>query len=177
LLLVFVVLLNATARAQLKSGPEVGAKLEPFKVQAATGDQAGQEVDFVAERKGKLTVFLFVQAKEWDRPMARYLKTLDEAFARGIDGADDPRVVAVWLTDNVQKSKDYLPRAQESLQFLKTTLAVFPGDESGPGGWELHAGARLTAVVVRDGKVVSRFGYNSVNGTDVRSLLMTIEEK
>lgn len=113
------------------------AQAKPCKVFAVTGEFAGKEVDLLAERKEKPTVYLFVSAENWDRPIGRYLKALDEQLAKGIDGAPDAAAVAIWLTNDVPKSKEYLPIAQRSLQFSKTDLAVFDGQLQGPmaGMW------------------------------------------
>ena len=152
---------RAAVAADLQSGPEPGSAAPALKVLAATGDKAGQEVDFPAERKDKVTVYAFVQADQFDRPMARLLKKVDTDLADKADAA----VVAVWLTEDVDKSRDYLPKAQQSLQFSRTTLAVHRGKET-PAGWNIDIAARCSMVVVRDGKVAARFGWNSVNETE-----------
>ena len=152
---------RAAVAADLQSGPEPGSAVPALKITAATGDNAGQEVDFPAVRKDKVTVYAFVQADQFDRPMARLLKKVDTDLADKADAA----VVAVWLTEDVDKSRDYLPKAQQSLQFSRTTLAVHRGKET-PTGWNIDIAARCSMVVVRDGKVVARFGWNSVNETE-----------
>lgn len=165
------------ASAQLESGPKVGTSVPGFKVHAVTGDEAGQVVDFVAARKGKPTVFAFVRAGDWDRPMARFLKKLDDDLVGGLEGVDDPVTVAVWLSEDGEKSKDYLPLAQESLRFQRTRLTVFDGDSEGPAAWDLNAGARMIAVVVRDGKVAGSFGYNSLNESDVAAVVKSLKPR
>ncbi len=172
--LIALALPSVRADAQEESGPKVGTRVPGFKVHAATGAEAGKIVDFVAGRKVKPTVYVFVRAADWDRPMSRFLKKLDEEYAQGIAGADDPMTVAVWLTDDKEKSKEYLPHAQESLQLAHTDFAVFDGGPQGPEGWELNTGMRLSAVVVRDGKVTGSFGYLSINETDVPAVLKAI---
>src|SRR5437763_15726180 len=115
-----VVLLAPAAWAQdVASGPEKGMKVPALKVFDATGPHEGKEVDYAAERKGKPTAYVFIQADKWDRPMARFLKGLDEAARKKSDGT---LVVAVWLTDDVDRTKDYLPVAQRSLRFRATAL-------------------------------------------------------
>ena len=58
----------------------------------------------------------------------------------------DAAVVGVWLTDDSAKSKEYLPVAQQSLQFQATTLTCFMGEKAGPKGWNINADARATVV-------------------------------
>jgi hypothetical protein len=138
-------------------------KVSPLKVFAATGPNKGKELDYTRERKDKPTVYAFVQADRWDRPMARFLRGLDEAVRKE---GQDAAVIAVWLTDNPDKAKEYLPVAQESLQFQAKVLAVFPGDKAGPEGWGI-GDAHLTVVVVNKGRKAATFDYRSVNETDV----------
>jgi hypothetical protein len=162
--------------AQTVSGPNVGTAVKGFKVSATTGEKAGNEVDFVAERKDKPTVYLFVQAETWSRPQGRFMRILDEEIAKGIEGAEDAAVVAVWLTDDAAMSKDYLPRVHQSLQFQKTTLAVFEGRKLGPDDWSINDHAYLTAVVVRGGSVVASKGYLSVSEADVADVVKTLKK-
>src|SRR5262249_52050558 len=82
LLLLAFVFAPGTLRAQVESGPSAGGKVEALKAVAATGDNAGKEVDYAAERKEKPTIFAFVRADRWDRPAARFLRALDQALAK-----------------------------------------------------------------------------------------------
>jgi hypothetical protein len=148
---------------ELRSGPTEGA-IPELKVFDTTGPNTGNEVDYTADRKGKPTVYVFIAADKWDRPIARYLKELDARVAKA---SDDAYVVAVWLTDDVEKTKAYLPRAQQSIQLGRSALTCFTGDKGGPAGWNIDTGAHLTAVISTDGKVVKSFAYRSTNETDV----------
>jgi len=155
---------EAAAVAQTSSGPDAGAKLEPLKVKAITGSNAGEEIDFVKAREGKPTVYVFIQADKWDRPVARFLKVLDSDL--GTD-RQDVAIIATWLTDDVEKTSEYLPRAQQSINLSQTSLAVYPGDKSGPPGWSINDSAHLTAIIANDNRVVASFGYRSLNETNV----------
>lgn len=159
-------------QAQVASGLAAGAKVEPLKVVIAAGENAGKETDVAEEQKGKPTAYVFVQADKWDRPVARFLRTLDVDLAKE---RTDVKIIAVWLTDDVMKSKDYLPKAQESLKLSQTTWSVYPGDKGGPAGWGINADAHLTAVVVQDNKVTASFGYRSVNETDVPAVIKELK--
>jgi hypothetical protein len=165
-----------TVLADDPTGPKPGATVSGFKAFAATGDDAGKAVDFVAARKGKPTVYVFLQAEQWSRPMARFLKVLDQEIVKGIEGADEAATVAVWLTDDKEKSKEYLPVAQQSVQFERTTLAVFEGDTNGPADWSIDPGKYLSTIVVRDGKVIKGFGYVSINETDVPEVVKALKK-
>ena len=165
---------SASLQAQVESGPSAGSKLEALKVVVATGDAAGKEVDCASERKEKPTLFLFVQADKWDRPVARFLRALDQELAKS---RPDVQIVAVWLTDDAEKAKAYLPRAQESLKLSQTTFTVYRGDKGGPTGWGINADAHLTVVVAQDQKVKASFGFRSVNETDAPAVLKQLKPK
>jgi hypothetical protein len=163
--LIAVLLSASLTHAQdVASGPDAGKKVPALKVFDATGASKDKDVDYVAERKNKPTVYVFIQADKWTRPMARFLRKLDEALPKE---NEDAYLVAVWLTDNVEKTKAYLPIAQRSLQFQNTALTCFTGEKSGPNGWGINADAHLTAVVANKGRVAKAFGYQSINETDV----------
>jgi hypothetical protein len=169
--LVLVLVIATSVHAQVSSGPQAGSDVAPLNVYAVTGNRGGGEADLAADREGKPTVYIFIQADKWDRPVGRFVKTLDQELAKSHPEVES---IAVWLSDDVEKSKEYLPRAQQSLQFEKTALAVHPGDINGPEGWSINSDAFLTAVVAKDGKVVRSFAYRSVNETDVPDVLRAL---
>jgi hypothetical protein len=157
-------LLASSAVAQdVSSGPEQGKKVPALKVFDATGSHKDKEVDYAAERKDSPTIYIFVQAEKWDRPMARFMRKLDDTLPKK---DEDGPVVAVWLTDNPDKTKEYLPVAQQSLLFQKTALTCFAGGIAGPKDWNINGDAHLTVVVATKGKVASTLGYRSINETD-----------
>ena len=135
-----------------------------LKVFDATGTHKDKEVDYAAERGGKPTLYLLIDAEKFDRPMNRFMKTLDGVVANDFEGA---YVVAVWLTSDPDKTKALLPRVQQSVQYEATALTLFPGAKEGPKGWGVNADAHLTAVVANKGKVITTLGYRSINETDV----------
>jgi hypothetical protein len=160
---IFMLTSPLPADEEVQSGPEVGKKVPALKVYAVTGLEENKELDYAAERKGKPTVYIFIQADKWSRPMARFLKTLEKQVQKE---SEDAYLIAVWLTEKPDDTKKYLPVAQESLQFEKTALTYFKGEKAGPKGWGLNADAHATVIVAGKGKVAARFGYMSVNETD-----------
>lgn len=168
-----MLMITGIVRSQdVASGPERGKETPMLKVFDATGPNKEKDVDYTAERKEKPTIYIFVQADKFDRPMARFLKKLDEA----VQGEkSDALVVVVWLTEDPNKTKEYLPRAQQSLQLGSTALTCFTGDKSGPGGWNVNADAHLTAVVT-NAKVAATFGYRSINDTDVPAVFEALKK-
>ena len=165
--LAVVVLAVGVARADVESGPKAGDKVGELKAFGVVGKVEGKEADFAAERKGQPTVYLFVNADKFSRPMNQFIKTLDGKLT-GIDAK--AAAVAVWLTADADKSKEFLPKIQMSVKYENTALAVL-GDTSGPKGWGVNPDAHLTVVVVSaDGTVAKAFAYETVNGTDVKAV-------
>jgi hypothetical protein len=161
------VLLAATlpAWADVTSGPARGDKVAALKVYDATGEHKEKEVDYVALRKEKPTVYLFMH--QWNRPIARFLRTLDGAVKQDFEGA---YLVAVWLTDQPDLMKDHLPKVQASLKLEATAMTVFTGGKQGPEGWGLNDMAHVTAVVANKGKVAESFAFVSLNEKDAETV-------
>jgi hypothetical protein len=147
----------------LKSGPDKGAMVPELNVYDATGEHQEKEVDCAAERKDKPTSYVFVQAEKWSRPMNRFLKMLDESVKMN----NGDYIVAVWLTDKADESKEYLPKLQQSVKYEATALTCYTGEMAGPKGWNINADAHVTVVVVNKGKVAATRAYQAINETDV----------
>ncbi len=154
---------NAPA-SDIDSGPKPDSPVPALTVQAVTGADAGRKLDIAAARKDKPTVFIFIQGAQWGRPVARYLKVLDKQIAAM---QKDIAVIAVWLTDDADKTREYLPKAQQSLQFTATALTYDPDNKDGPNAWGLHERAFVTTIVSDGKKVRARFGHQSLNETNV----------
>lgn len=170
LLLAMLALVSPLWSQDVRSGPEKGAKVASLQVYDATGMHKDQTVDYAAERKERPTIYLLIQADKFDRPMNRFMKTLDQLIKK-----DHPDVyaVAVWLTEDQEKTREFLPRVQQSVQYEATALTCF-GDRMGPKDWGVNADAHLTVVVADKGKVKAVFGFQSVNETDVKGVAKTL---
>ncbi len=159
--------MGSEARAQVASGPAVGDPVKPLKVVAVVGDIKDKELDYAAERKEKPTIYVFIPAEKFSRPMNRFLKTLDGKVK---DANAEAYIVAVWLTDDKEKTKEYLPRLQMSVQYQAMALTYFAGEKSGPNDWNVNADADITVVIANKAKVAATFGFRSINETDVPSV-------
>jgi hypothetical protein len=169
MVLIALLLAVPAAHAQVVSGPPKDQKTPGLKVYAVVGMAEDKELDYVAERKDKPTIYVFVKSKdggipEGGRPAGRFMKELDKAV-KGV--GSDAYIVAVWLTDNQDFTKTYLPKINMSLQFEATALTYFQGEKSGPKDWAVNEDAHVTVVVTNKGKVAATFGYMSLNETDV----------
>ena len=165
--------ITAPAIAQdVESGPEKGAKVPALKVYDATGEHKDKDVDYAAQRKDKPTLYLLIAADKFDRPMNRFMKTLDQKINKDYEGVYG---VAVWLTSDLDKTKAFLPRVQTSVKYDSTALTAFKGTE-GPRGWNANGDAHITVVIANKGKVVKTMGYKSINETDVEGVLAALKK-
>lgn len=165
--------LAVPARADVTSGPIAGAAPPaPLKTHLVVGEPAGKEVDLVAHRDKKPTLIALVPTERWGRPTARFLKTLDT----GLKEVEEGRLCAVWLTADHAATREYLPRAQMSLQFERTDLGDYTGEAGGPPEWGINGEADITVVALVGGKVVKTWGFVSVNDTVAREVLQTVQK-
>ena len=165
----FLALGGVTRAADLESGPEKGAKIPALKVYDCTGENKEKSVDYAALRKDKVTIYLFIPAGKFDRPMHRFVKKLDEAAN---DDFKEVYLVAVWLTDDEPTTKEHLPKIQMSVNYATTALCSFKGND--PKDWNINSDAHLTVIVAAKGKVAARFAYKSVNDTEVPNVVKAL---
>ncbi|MEE3220681.1 MAG: hypothetical protein VX257_10475, partial [Planctomycetota bacterium] len=101
---IFCTLVVASSHAALaiESGPDAGAAVPALKVHVLSDDDSYAENDVTADRADKISVYAFVQATEWARPMARFLRGVDELVTAA---GNDARMTAVWLTDDQDQSR------------------------------------------------------------------------
>jgi len=162
-----LVLVVSVSRADVESGPKAGEKIAELKVTNVVGEFEGKEVDFAKERKDAPTVYIFVNADKFDRPMARLMKVLDGKIA-GID--EKAHVVIVWIGGEEDAVKKRLPAINMSLKFEKSSMSMYTADKTGPNGWGLNTDAHLTVVVANKAKVAKSFAYSTVNETDEKAV-------
>src|SRR5437868_1198223 len=91
------------------SGPQVGDKLPDLKAKQVIGPDAGKEFKLHERAKDGPTLVIFVQ--QFSRPAFRFLKPVDE-FAASKEGL---ATHIVWLTDDRDKTEEFLKRAQNSM--------------------------------------------------------------
>ena len=165
--------LAGLAGADVLPGPKVGDKIAALKVAVIAGPRAGKEGDVTAERKEAATVYVFVTEGHWDRPAARYLKTLDTGLAKA---TGNPELIVVWLTNQPEQTKEYLRVVQQSLRFgTGVTLGVCT-DKGGPAGWNISETDRLTTVVAHGGKVAASFAPKAVGESDAEEVLAALKK-
>jgi hypothetical protein len=158
----------ALLHADVASGPKAGDKVAKLEVFATTGEPKEKTLDYSDSRKEKPTIYVFIQGEHFSRPIAQFMRKLDEAMP---DISEHAYVVTVLLSDNSDMWKDRLPKVDMSLMFKATALTVFTGEKSGPKDWGVNADAHVTAVVVNKAKVIQSFGYMSINATDAPAVI------
>ncbi|MBA4016628.1 MAG: hypothetical protein C0483_05520 [Pirellula sp.] len=144
----------------------IGTTAKPLNVELLQADGSYAQIDAAQAAAAKPVVYLLIPSARWDRPVARFLKTLDEKLS-GYSATAEIR--AIWLSAEVDATKEYLPRVQQSLQLQKSSLGVF-ADAEGPEGWQPGNDVQLVAIVGYRGKIAARFAFGSVNETDVQQV-------
>ncbi len=157
--------------ADVESGPKAGETVGALKVHAVTGTIEDKEIDYAKERKDEPTIYIFVNAEKFSRPINKYMLTVDGKLA---DASDKAMAVIVWCGGDFDKNKEYMPKLAKAVPYAKSALTVFNGDANGPSGWGVNSAAHLTAVVVVGGKVIKSFAYESVNDTDAQDVIESL---
>jgi len=160
------VLAACVAAGDVDSGPPKGEKVPELKVHALSGPQEGKDLDYPKDRGDKPTIYVVIPAEKWARPVHGFLRTLGTAVK---DADESALVVGVWLTDDKEKTKEYLPKI--SKYYDVTALTMYLGEKTGPASWGINTDAAATVVVTAKGKVAARLGYNSINDTVVREVM------
>lgn len=167
-----VVACSGLVIADVESGPKAGTKVPGLKATIVLGEPEGKEVDLAELRKDKPTVYLLVRSDAFGRPAFRFMKTLDEKLG---ETTADAAAVIVWMGESADKDTEFLTRASKSLSFVSSTVAVSKSGKAGPDNWAVNPDAHLTVVVAKNNKVVKVFGFDTVNETDVRKVLMQLK--
>src|SRR5262245_2471606 len=139
-LLLSILLLSQPARGaddeKVFSGPQAGEKLPSFKVKGVY-DDAGKDLDFVKQAKGKPLVLVFVH--DFNRPSAAFTRVLMEyAVSRAKDGLASG---IVWLTDDVTEAENQLKRSRHAMP--KAPIGISPDGKEGPGSLGLNRQVQL----------------------------------
>jgi hypothetical protein len=134
------------------SGPQKGEKLASFKVRGVFDDEAGKEIDFVAEAKGQPIVLIFVQ--DANRPSIGLTRVLSAyTVSRAKDGLFTG---IVWLAEDATEAENALKRMRHALTPRASTGISLDGRE-GPGSYGLNRNVTLTILVGKEGRVTANF--------------------
>ena len=160
------------AGGDFPSGPQVGDKLPPCKIQAFSGPDAGKEVELVKQIKGVPALVIFVH--KITRPALKLMRPIDKAAAELIE-AKKLHGQIVWLSENKEKAEEYLKRAKDSLN-LQTPIGICLDGKDGPATYGLNDKVTLTILLIKDAKVVGNFALADPNETDARKILPALKK-
>ncbi len=150
-----VLILAATplvADDEIFSGPQVGERLVPFKVQGTLGEVAGREFDVVTQADGKPIVLFFVH--ELTRPSVGLTRLImNYAAKRSKDGLVNG---IVFLSADPTETENRIKRAAHALP-KGVAIGVSTEGQEGPGAYGLNRNVTLTVLVGNKNKVTANF--------------------
>jgi hypothetical protein len=151
------------------SGPQVGEKLLPFKVQGVYGSFAGKELDLVTLAGGKPVLFVFVHNAT--RPAAALTRALvNYGETRTPDGLY-PAII--WLTADRSQAEHYLRQAT-SWWGVNAPVGISPEGAEGPGAYGLNRNVTLTVLIGKDNRVTANFALVQPSVTDAAQILAEV---
>lgn len=166
------VLFAGGARAADRSGPQVGDALPGFKMRGVFDDEAGKQIDVVADAAGKPVVLFFLH--ERTRPsVALAREVLNQAADRKGDGLFAGLVL---LTDDVAKTEEWLRIAVQSLP-RGVPIGVSLEGETGPAAYNLNRQVQATVIVARDNRVTANFALTMPSRDDDAPKIVAAVEK
>jgi len=151
-ILVVTSTVHVSAQEQLFSGPQVGEKLNPFKVRGIFDEEAGKDNDFVGQADGKPIVLIFVhdvnrQSVSMTRILSGYtVSRLQDGLSTGV----------IWLDDDATAAENQLKKMRHALT-PKAPTGIFLEGREGPGSYGLNRNVMLTILVGKEGKVTGNF--------------------
>jgi hypothetical protein len=148
----FLIVPATAAEEPVFSGPQVGEKLTPFKLDGVFGDAAGTNIDLIQQADGGLLVIVFVH--ERTRPAFGLTNTvLRFAASRAKDGLIG---AAVFLTADATETQDWMKRVAGNFP-TGVTFGISPDGQEGPGAYGLNRNVALTVLVGKENKVTANF--------------------
>jgi hypothetical protein len=134
------------------SGPQVGEKLSPFTVRGVFDQDAGKELDFVAQAGAKPIVLIFVhdvnrQSVSMTRILSQY------TFSRAKDGL---ATGVVWLDDDATEAETRLKKIRHALT-PQAPIGISVDGREGPGSYGLNRSVMLTILVGKERKVTANY--------------------
>ena len=157
------------AGEEIFSGPQAGEEAAPFLVQGVFDDDAGKELDFVAQAEGGSLLLIFVH--QLTRPSAGVTRALSHyAATRKEDGLS---CGVVWLTPDASEAEEYLKRARRSLG-LESPVGIYLDGPEGPGSYGLNRNVALTVLVIHEGKVAYNYAEVQPSLTEAPGILAEV---
>jgi hypothetical protein len=149
------------AQKSLFSGPQSGERIEPFKVLAVNGPDAGREVDYITSFGSAPTLVIFLH--QLDRNIAALLSPT-EKFARERASAG-LRTLIVYLAPDKIEGERRMRAVINSLK-LEVPVGVSLDGIEGPGAYGLNREAAVTILVAKDRVVTDNFAIVQAGTVD-----------
>ncbi len=134
------------------SGPQTNEAIVPFQVRSVSVSDAGKQVDYVSNAKGKPLLLVFVH--DVNRPSISLLRILTTYSAKRAN--DGLQTGVILLSDDASEAEKNFQRMQHALHSGTPTGISLEGRE-GPGSYGLNRLVTLTILLSKDDKVVANY--------------------
>jgi hypothetical protein len=133
------------------SGPQIGEKTTPFRVQEIIVGSQGNERDPVTENAGAPTALVFVSALE--RSLVPLLRVIDEY---GAQRTNRLKTEIVFLFGDRVAGEARVKAASGSLK-LRARVGLSLDGTEGPGNYGLNKECMMTILAAKDNRVAANF--------------------
>ncbi|HUP81401.1 MAG TPA: hypothetical protein VM260_22810 [Pirellula sp.] len=140
------------AQEAVFSGPQSKERLLPFQVRSLSEPDAGKQVDYVTDAKGKPLLLLFVH--DVNRQSIALVRTLTAYSAKRLH--DGLHTGVIMLHDDASEAEKNFQRMKHALHADTPTGISLEGRE-GPGSYGLNRLVTLTILLSKDDKVVANY--------------------
>jgi hypothetical protein len=166
-----IVFPSALAQEKPFSGVQPGESIEPFKVLAVNGADAGREVDYIS-RFGNSPVFL-IFLHQLDRNVAAFLHPC-ERFAQDRAPAGLKTLIVYLAADKIEAERRM--RAVIGSLRLESLVGVSLDGLEGPGAYGLNKEVAVTAIVAKDRKVSANFAIVQPGTVDAPKVMAAVAQ-
>ena len=140
------------AQEVLFSGPQSKEPLVPFQVRSVSASDAGKQVDYVTNAKGKPLLLVFVH--DVNRQSISLVRTLTAYSAKREN--DGLQTGVIMLNDDANEAEKNFQRMKHALNSDTPTGVSLEGRE-GPGSYGLNRLVTLTILLGKNDKVVANY--------------------
>ena len=162
---------------EIVAGPELNKPIPSLKTTQIVGEQADKEIDCKETAQTKPTLLVFVRSDKWDRPVARVLKQIDDAFIAERKDHPDVHVGIIWVSKDAERAKEYLPKVQQSLKMQASSWNFYNGEVYDATGWQLSGDGSLNLVLVKNNKAVWGRAYSTMQEAIAKKVMKELKSK
>ena len=134
------------------SGPQPGEPLIPFHVRSLSASDAGKQIDYVANAKGKPLLLVFVH--DVNRQSISLVRNITAYTAKR--KGDGLQTSVIMLHDDANDAEKKFQTMKHALTADTPTGVSLEGQE-GPGSYGLNRLVTLTILLSKDDKVVANY--------------------